>query len=216
MVLERGKPFEIEEVVTEDDGSHTYLSVKFPLFAAEGTVCAVGGIATDITERKQAERALRASEQRFRTLCHCSPIGIFLTNSEGQNTDTNPRCQESYGFSPEEAMGEGWSRYIHPEDRERVLEEWSRFAPIGGEFSMEYRSLRPGGTVRWVHDRAAPLRSDHGELIGHVGTVEDITERKLVEEALRRERDFAEGVIATAQAIVLVLDRTGRTTRRTS
>jgi PAS domain S-box-containing protein len=78
---------------------------------------------------------------------------------------------------------------------------------------MEYRTLRPEGSVRWVHDRAAPLLSDQGELIGHVGTVEDITERKHAEEAVRRERDFAEGVIATAQAIVLVLDRSGRIVR---
>ena len=212
MVLERGTPFEIEEVVNRDDGQHTYLATKFPLFDADGTVYAVGGIATDISERKQAERALLASEQRFRTLCHCSPIGIFLTDGEGRNTYTNPRCQEIYGFTDEEALGEGWSRFIHPEDRARVLEEWSRFAPVG-EFSMEYRALGPGGMVRWVHDRAAPLRSDRGELIGHVGTVEDITERKQAEEALRRERDFAEGVIATAQAIVLVLDRSGRIVR---
>ncbi|HZW33507.1 MAG TPA: PAS domain S-box protein, partial [Isosphaeraceae bacterium] len=213
MVLELGKPFEIEEVVTRADGPHTYLATKFPLFAADGTVSAVGGIATDISERKQAEQALRASEQRFRTLCHCSPIGIFLTDGAGRTTYTNPRCQEIYGFSSDEAMGEGWSRFIHPQDRTRVLDEWSQLAPVGGEFSMEYRTLGPGGTVRWVHDRAAPLFSDQGEVIGHVGTVEDITERKLAEEAVRRERDFAEGVIATAQAIVLVLDRSGRIVR---
>jgi PAS domain S-box-containing protein len=213
MVLERGKPLELEEVVTREDGPHTYLATKFPLLAADGTVYAVGGIATDISERKRAEWALLASEQRFRTLCHCSPIGIFLTDDAGHNTYTNPRCQEIYGFTPEEAMGEGWSRFIHPEDRTGVLEEWSHTAAAGGEFSMEYRTLRPGGTVRWVHDRAAPLLSDEGTVIGHVGTVEDITERKHAEEALRRERDFAEAVIATAQAIVLVLDRRGRIVR---
>src|SRR5262249_5596258 len=131
----------------------------------------------------------------------------------GRNTYTNPRCQEIYGFTDEEAMGEGWSRFIHPEDRARVLEHWSELAPLGGEFSMEYRALGPGGAGRWVHDRAAPLCCDQGELIGHVGTVEDITERKRAEEALRRERDFAEGLIATAQAIVLVLDCQGRIVR---
>src|SRR5262249_3857739 len=117
------------------------------------------------------------------------------------------------GCGSQEALGQGWSRFIHPEDRDRVIEQWGRVAPVGGEFAMEYRTMGPGGAVRWVHDRTAPLLSERGEVIGHVGTVEDITERKAAEEALRRERDFAEGLIATARAIVLVLDGCGRVVR---
>jgi PAS domain S-box-containing protein len=212
-VLEQAGPQDLEEVVVRDGRLRTYLATKFPLLDASGVAYAVGGIATDITERKDAEQALRASEQRFRTLSHCSPIGIFLADSQGHTTYTNPRCQEIYGFDSEEAMGEGWTRFIHPDDKARVLEEWSRVGPVGGEFAMEYRALRRGGVVRWVADRTAPLISDQGEVIGHVGTVEDITERRQAEEAVRRERDFAEGLIATAQAIVLVLDCQGRVVR---
>ena len=108
-----------EELVPHEDGLHTYLSTKFPLFDAAGVAYAVGGIATDITERKRAERALRESEQWFRSLSNCSPVGVFLTDIEGRCTYTNPRCQEIYGFTFEEGLGEGWSRFIHPEDRTR-------------------------------------------------------------------------------------------------
>ncbi len=212
-VLDLGRAIETEEVFDQDDGVHTYLSIKFPLPGADGSIYAVGGIATDITKRKRVERELQASEQRFRALCQGSPVGIFLTDGEGHTTYTNPRCQEIYGFQPEEGLGEGWSRFIHPEDRDQVLEQWSQLAPAGGVFSMEYRSLGPNGTVRWVYDRTVPLHSDRGEVIGHVGTVEDVTERRMAEEAVRRERDFAEGLIATAQALVLVLDRQGRILR---
>jgi PAS domain S-box-containing protein len=193
-VLECAEPLELEEVVAHDGGPHTYLSMKFPLFDADGVAYAVGGISTDITERKQAERALEASEQRFRTLSHCSPIGIFLTDREGRTTYTNPRCQEIYGFNSDEALGEGWSRFIHPEDRARVLKEWEKLAPVGGEFSMEYRTRGDRGMVRWVHDHTAPLRSDRGEVIGHVGTVDDITELKEAQaRALHAERLAAIG-----------------------
>jgi PAS domain S-box-containing protein len=212
-VLELGRAEEKEELVPHEDGLHTYISTKFPLFDSGGAAYAVGGIATDITERKRAERALRESEQWFRSLSYCAPVGVFLTDIEGRCTYTNPRCQEIYGFTFEEGLGEGWARFIHPEDRPRVMDEWSRLAPLGGEFSLEYRARRPQGTVRWVHDRTAPVYSDSGELVGHVGTVEDITERRQAEEAVRRERDFAEGLIATAQALVLVLDREGRIVR---
>jgi PAS domain S-box-containing protein len=212
-VLEAGEAIQSEEVLDEEDGPHTYLTHKFPLRDGAGAIYAVGGIATDITERKRAEQALKDSEQRFRTLCQHAPIGIFLTDHEGHSTYTNPRCQEMYGFGAEEALGHGWSQFIHPEDRAGVLEHWLRLAPAGGEFSMEYRARGPDGRVRWVHDRTAPLISERGEVIGHVGTVEDVTERKSAEEALRRERDFAEGLIATARAIVLVLDGRGRVVR---
>jgi PAS domain S-box-containing protein len=213
IVLEGGRAIEGEEILEQEDGTHTYLSVKFPLRDPDGSVYAVGGIATDITGRKRAKQELQASERRFRALCQCSPIGIFLTDREGRCTYTNPRCQEIYGFGAEEGLGHGWSRFIHPDDRDRVLEEWLRVAGRGGEFSMEYRATTPGDGVRWVHDRSAPLLSDQGEVIGHVGTVEDVTERRRAEEAVRRERDFAEGLIATARAIVLVLDGRGRVVR---
>jgi two-component system, LuxR family, sensor kinase FixL len=212
-ILDLGRAMETEELVPHEDGLHTYLSTRFPLFDAAGAAYAVGGIATDITERKRAERALRESEQWFRSLSNCSPVGVFLTDIEGRCTYTNPRCQEIYGFTEEEGLGEGWSRFIHPEDRPAVLEKWLQLAPLGGEFSLEYRTQDARGTVRWVHDRTAPVFSDQGELIGHVGTVEDVTERRQAEAALRQERDFAEGLIETAQAVVLVLDREGRIIR---
>ena len=116
----------------------------------------VGGISTDITQRKRAEESLKFSERRFRTLCHGSPVGIFLTDPQGRCTYTNPRLPgRSYGFDFAESTGRGMVE-VHPP---RVialnwsLEQWSRDAAIGVEFSMEYRTLRSDGAVRWVHDR---------------------------------------------------------------
>ena len=136
---------ETEELVPHEDGLHTYLSTKFPLFDAAGAVYAVGGIATDITERKRAERALRESEQWFRSLSNCSPVGVYLTDIEGRCTYTNPRCQEIYGFTAEEGLGEGWSRFIHPEDRSGVMEKWSQLAsPRGRVLTRVSRARRAG------------------------------------------------------------------------
>ena len=209
-VLELGRAVEAEETIQLEDGSHTFLSVKFPVVDSKGTVYAIGGIATEITLRKRAEQALREGEERFRTLCSCSPIGIFLTDIEGRTTYTNARCQEIFGFTPEEAKGDGWARFIHPDDHDRVVEGWIGSTRVGRPFSQEYRTRGPDGRVRWVHDQSAPVRSDRGDPIGFVGTVEDVTDRKLAEEALLRERDFAEGLIETAPVLILVLDRHGR------
>ncbi len=212
-VLESGRALEWEDEISGPDGLRTYLTIKFPLVDGSGRKYAVGGFSTDITERKRAERALIESEQRFRSLSACSPVGIFLTDVVGYTTYTNPRCQEIFGFSLEESMGDGWIRFVHPEDRVRVLENWAECSRNGRPFALEYRTSGSQGHVRWVRDRTAPMVTDGGELIGHVGTVADITDHKRAEEAVRRERDFAEGLIATAQAIVLVLDHDGRIVR---
>ena len=211
--MDLGRAVEAEETLLLDDGPHTFLSVKFPLLDAQGAVYAVGGISTDITGRKRIEQALLEGEERFRTLCACSPIGIFLTDIAGRTTYTNARCQEIFGFSPEEARGDGWTRFIHPDDQARVVEEWAEAARAGRPFSLEYRTRRPDGRVRWVHDETAAVLSDRGEPIGHVGTVEDITDRVSAADALRLERDFAEGLIENAQVLVLVLDHHGKVDR---
>ncbi len=213
LVMETGRAVELEETIDLDDGPHTYLSVKFPLVDPMGAVYAIGGIATEITQRKHAEQALREGEERFRTLSACSPVGIYLTDIEGLCTYTNARCQEIFGCIGEEAEGDGWTRFVHPEDYDRVMEGWHGCTRLGRTFSLEYRTMSPDGRVRWVHDQSAPVLSDRGEPIGFVGTVEDVSGRKLAEEALRRERDFAEGLIETAQVLILVLDEHGRIDR---
>ena len=208
--IELGRAVEAEETILLDDGPHTFLSVKFPLQDPQGKAYAVGGISTDITGRKRIEQALLEGEERFRTLCACSPIGIFLTDIEGRTTYTNARCREIFGFSDEEARGDGWARFIHPDDQDRVADGWEESTRVGRPFSVEYRTRSPDGRVRWVHDESAAVLSDREEPIGHVGTVEDITDRKLAEDALRLERDFAEGLIENAQVLVLVLDHHGK------
>lgn len=126
---------------------------------------------------------LRESEQRFRSLSACSPVGIFLTDTAGNCTYTNPRYQVIWGstFLQESR----WLESVHPEDRDRVLANWSAWTQENQEYSNEFRLLTPEGIVRWVHVRSSPM-TDKGKFIGHVGTVEDITERKQAESARQK------------------------------
>ncbi|MEP0760636.1 response regulator [Trichocoleus sp. DQ-A2] len=133
---------------------------------------------------------LKQSEERFRSLSACSPLGIFMTDIEGRCTYANPRCQAICGLTPNVETGtlaslyeEGWLQSVHPEDRDRVYRHWSTCMSIGQECSNEFRCQTPEEIVRWVYLRSSPMLTDTGELIGHVGTLEDITERKAAEEA---------------------------------
>ncbi|MCI0539389.1 MAG: PAS domain S-box protein [Verrucomicrobiales bacterium] len=137
-------------------------------------------------ERRVAERTreLARSEERFRTLCVASPIGIYMTDSDGRCSYTNPCCEQISGLSSQECLGDGWMRFVHPSDHDTVLAEWLAAAKAGREFAREFRGQTAKDGVRWVSSHAAPLRSADGQLAGFVGTIEDITERKRAEEQL--------------------------------
>ncbi|OLP15535.1 hybrid sensor histidine kinase/response regulator [Leptolyngbya sp. 'hensonii'] len=129
---------------------------------------------------------LRQSEARFRSLSACSPVGIFLLDIAGRCTYTNPQCQAICGFTLEESLEEGWTQFLHPDDRARAMADWTQNIRNHQTFSYEYRFQRGDGSLCWAHVRTSPLFSDHGALMGHVGTLEDITERKQAE-AIREQ-----------------------------
>ena len=195
-VFETGCEQEFEFDFLTPNGVKYYQSRLVPEFAQDGITETILNISRDITERKLAESALRESEERFRSLSACSPVGIFETNIAGHCLYTNPRYQEICGCTLEESLGEGWLQFVHPEDRDRIFAEWSLYVREGREYSDEFRIQTKEGIVRWVHLRSSPMFSAQGELISHVGTVEDITTRLQAEAdivmALEKERELSE------------------------
>ncbi len=134
---------------------------------------------------------LRQSEERFRLVSVCSPLGIFLTDIEGRCTYSNPSCEAICGFKIEEQDEEGWAKFIHSEESDRVLNAWSSCTHQGKEYSDEFRIKRSDGKERWVRVRTSPMLSEEKQLLGHVGTIEDISDRKQAEanrEQLIREQ----------------------------
>ena len=143
------------------------------------------------TELKSMNSELRESEEKFRALSACSPIAIFLTDTEGKFTYTNPNCQAFYNFKIDESWEEGWAKCIYGEDRDRVLADWSRSIRCGQTYSDEFRICQPDNSLCWVHVRTSVMFSDNRQLLGYVGTIEDITERKqaeIVREQMIREQ----------------------------
>jgi PAS domain S-box-containing protein len=133
------------------------------------------------TQLAAVNSELSKSEERFRTLCACSPLGIYVADVEGRCTYINPRCQAICGLTLEESLAEVWQREVHPEDRDRVVADWLAWIKENQEYSNEFR-LAGSENVRWIHVQSSPMFSDLGKLIGHVGTVRDITDRKQAEE----------------------------------
>ncbi|MBD1888611.1 PAS domain S-box protein [Coleofasciculus sp. FACHB-SPT9] len=154
-----------------------------PAMHGHSPVCVV--MFQDISKRKQAEAALRQSEERYSTLARVSRVGIFHTDSQGKCLYTNERWCELTGITSEAALGAGWETALHPDDRQRIFAEWYQAAQENRLFQSEYRYQRSDGSVAWVLGQAAPEIGENGETIGYVGTVTDISDRKQIEIALQ-------------------------------
>ena len=149
---------------------------------------ALEGFARD-EERARADKELRENEVRFRTLAEVTPDGIFRTDARGDAVYLNQRWCELAGLPAAKALGSGWVRALHPDDRAQVVEQWRRAAGNGHAYQTECRFLGADGQVRWMLIHAAPERDASGTLRGYVGTASDITGRKLSEERLRKSEE---------------------------
>ncbi|HEY9657561.1 MAG TPA: PAS domain S-box protein, partial [Allocoleopsis sp.] len=145
----------------------------------------------DITDRKEAEAALRDSERRFRTLASVAPVGIFLLDTLGACLYVNEHWCELSQLRPEQAFGEGWSSVLHPDDRQPVLKAWQFAVQNSTTFDLDCRFCRADGTIVWVVGQAVPLMSEAGVKTGFIGTISDITAQKQAEAALRRQYETA-------------------------
>jgi len=186
-ILASGKESRKEEWVTYQDGRRGLLdTLKAPFYGPDGEQLGLVGISRDISDRKRVEDALRESEERFRTLCESAPIGIFLSDSDGNNIYCNPRWEEITGMSAAEGRGKGWRKSIHPDDHEEIGKIWHEAFTTGRLYCHEHRHLTPQGETIWVRALATPVKNPDGTILGHVGTVEDITELKRSEMALKQ------------------------------
>ncbi len=183
------------EVVSFDDyfpfltgGDRWVNGVYMPHFSDDSRVDGVVILANDITERKRAEEALRASEERLSLAQRAARVGVFDWDVPANQAVWTRETEEIFGLAPGSFEGnyQGWSTRVHQEDLPRLeafFKEW--LASDHPEEQWEYRFLRPDGQVRWIASRAQVMRDAAGKPLRMVGTNVDITERKQAEEALR-------------------------------
>ena len=174
------------------DGQLVDVEIHGVPLVVDGQVQGILANYTDISQRLKAERAIRESEEVFRSLSAAAPIGIFRTDAQGQCLYVNQRWAEMSGRPVECSLGSGWAEALHPEDRERVRDHWFTSTGQGVEVEDECRFLTPDGQVTWIHWHAKALRAADGVVQGYVGVIEDITERRKVAQRLMEAKEVAE------------------------
>ena len=167
--------------------NNTVLSIDFsirPVTNDAGEVVLLIPEGRDISERKQAENALRESERKFKTLAEAIPHSVWVTSPEGHAEYSNQRWLDLTGLSMEESMGHGWVSAIHPEDVKRTLIQWEKAASLTQTFEAEYRVKTPTGEYRWQLARSVPHMNSEGKAEKWFGTCTDIHDQKIAMEAL--------------------------------
>jgi len=169
-----------------NDGSYVWLEWTVHSALSEGVRY---GIGRDITQRKQAEQALKESEERFRLMADSAPVFIWISGTDKRCYWFNKPWLNFTGRTLEQEFGNGWTKGVHPDDFDRCLNTYVTSFEVRQPFTREYRLQRHDGEYRWLVDKGIALYGIGGEFTGYIGSCTDITELKEVEEELRINRD---------------------------
>ncbi len=186
-VLTRGQPVQFEEVARAIDGDRVHVVVKFPVLDAAGEVAGVGGVATDITERKTAEQALHESRTLLQEAQKVAGLGCWEWDPENGRMQWSDELYRIYGVDPAvfQPSFEAYLERVHPDDRGRVSETVAGALIDGRGFHLEERIVRPDGAVRVLRSHGEVVKNERGRPLKLLGACFDATEQKASEERLR-------------------------------
>jgi two-component system sensor kinase FixL len=186
-----GERVHYETSLTAPDGTIRHFDATYvPKFGPKGDVPGFFALVFDATERRQAEEKRRESELLFRRLAENIQEVFWVGDPTGEAVlYVSPAYEKIWGRSAESLYQNplSWLQAIHPEDRERVRALFTPTNLAEGRFDVEYRILRPDGSIRWIHDRGFPVRDETGRVQCIAGLAEDVSR---IKQAADRERQL--------------------------
>lgn len=184
--LARAEPFEIEKRYLRPDGSTVWCAIHVSFVTDEaGQATSTITIAKDITLRQQALSELRESEEHYRYAVELNPQITWTADADGQISEASRRWCDVTGIEPQDALGYGWTRAMHPDDIPATLAIWQGSIDQRVPVDTQYRLKTVDGSFRWFRARAAPRLDNAGLVLRWYGTLEDIHDRLLAEQAMR-------------------------------
>ena len=191
--------------------SRTLLLSYEPARDEANEVIGVSVAVVDITARKLAEEALKESEDHYRHAVELNPQIPWTTSADFTEIDVSPSWQKLTGMSAEEISHDGWLKALHPEDVERAQIAVGASIESGVPLDLELRIRRADGVWIWIRSRGSALRDASGKILRWYGSMEDIDDRKKMEQALIESEALLKAVFdAVPVGIVIAEAPTGR------
>jgi len=187
MIMALGIPkLSYDEPQTTPDGRSIWLRTsKVPLRNGGNEVTGVLGIYEDITEHKQAEAALQRSEANLNRAQAVAKVGSWYLDIASKRLEWSDEAYRIFGFPRQQAVDmDAFASTLHPDDKDRVLDAWNK-AVAGAPYDIEHRIVMRGGGALWIREHAEIERDAQGRALFGIGTIQDITERKLAEERIQ-------------------------------
>jgi len=180
-----------------------------PIIGGHGAITGASYFARDITERKRAEETLWESQELYRSLFEGVPIGLYRTMPSGEILDANPALVEMLGYPDRESLlvVSLAGLFVNLEDHKR----WEALMESEGivrDFEVQFR--RYDGEVIWIRDTCRAVRHDDGQALYHEGAIQDITERKRAEEALRQSEERYRTLFEESRDVIYITTREGK------
>lgn len=199
-----GEPYEIEYRFKRFDGEYRWhLGRALPVRDEQSNIVYWVGTGTDIDDQKRVEESVKESEARFRIMADTAPVMVWVAGTDMLCNWLNQSWLNFTGRTLEEAIGNGWTESVHPEDLPRCLDTYLSAFDARQCFSIEYRLRRANGEYRWLLDNGVSRFTPNGDFAGYIGSCIDITERKATEEALKaraEELSYITAVLAQTNA----------------
>jgi PAS domain S-box-containing protein len=201
--------FEVEMRLRRSDGQYRWFLIRAtPTFDAEGLIVKWFGVATDIHDRRQAEQALRESEERLKLAMEAAEMFVWETDLITGRVAWSDSGEQMVGLAPGSFGGtyDAFLALVHPDDRESVASARKRALDGEASYEVEYRKVRPDGGVQWGLSRGIVHRDEESRPVRFVGVNLDITKRKQAEEELRENRRFIQSLIDAVPAGIYIYD----------
>ncbi len=165
------------------------------------------GFFFDITQRKEAELRLQELERRYRSLVEQLPAVTYMDTADDEMSSiyVSPQVEKVLGLSADAFVtDDAWGAHLHPEDRERGLRELREAIQAGDSFTLEYRMVRPDGSIVWIRDQGTVVKDEEGRPSYVQGLYEDISEQKWLESELRSEAVKFKSLAERIPAVVYI------------
>lgn len=166
----------------------------------------------EVEQRRQAEKALSMSEEKYRLLIENIPSVTWITDEHGRTTFISPNVQSIFGYTPPEICESGseiWFGRIHPDDSDHVMSSFQTMFTQKQDYDIQYRIRRKDERWIWIHDKGVQAFEKDGKRYAY-GVFSDVTKQKQTEEALRKSEELYHALVETTNTGFVVIDSEGR------